>query len=147
MPAALTSPGASVLALEPDQQLVGFMTNVAWGGLLDEVNGLVEKMESLPDGDVKNDLFRLLDGIDTMHREALRRLVRLFKEGVLEKVGFSSTLLFNLEKAGDFPQHFMLTPRCAVWSEAEIDEWLRQRAASNMQPKPGPHRRKASGAA
>ena len=86
MPAALTSPGASVLALEPDQQLVGFMTNVAWGGLLDEVNGLVEKMESLPDGDVKNDLFRLLDGIDTMHREALRRLVRLFKEGVLEKV-------------------------------------------------------------
>ncbi|MEO7244538.1 MAG: Rieske 2Fe-2S domain-containing protein [Rubrivivax sp.] len=75
-----------MLAPEPDQQLVGFMTNVAWGGLLDEVNSLVEKMESLPDGEVKADLFRLLDGIDTMHREALRRLVRLFKEGVLEKV-------------------------------------------------------------
>ena len=75
-----------MLPPEPDQQLVGFMTNVAWGGLLDEVNGLVEKMESLPDGEVKTDLFKLLDGIDTMHREALRRLVRLFKEGVLEKV-------------------------------------------------------------
>ncbi len=86
MPAALTSPGASALPPEADQQLIGFMTNVAWGGLLDEVNGLVEKMESLPDGEVKTDLFRLLDGIDTMHREALRRLVRLFKEGVLEKV-------------------------------------------------------------
>lgn len=70
----------------------------------------------------------------------------LRRRGVLEKVGFSSTLLFNLEKAGDFPQHFMLTPRCAVWSEAEIDEWLRQRAATNMQPKPGPNRRKSPGA-
>lgn len=86
MPAALTSPGASTRPPEPDQQLVGFMTNVAWGGLLDEVNGLVEKMESIPDGEVKTDLFRLLDGIDAMQSEALRRLVRLFKEGVLEKV-------------------------------------------------------------
>ena len=71
----------------------------------------------------------------------------LRRKGVLDKVGFSSTLLFNLEKAGDFPQHFMLTPRCAVWSEAEIDEWLRQRAARKTQPKPGPNRRKAPGAA
>ena len=71
----------------------------------------------------------------------------LRRKGVLEKVGFSSTHLFNLEKAGDFPQHFMLTPRCAVWSEAEVDEWLQQRAASNMQPKPGPNRRKPPGAA
>ncbi len=62
------------------------MTNAAWAGLLDEVNVLVERMEALPDGEVRTDLFRLLDGIDTMHREALRRLVRLFKEGVLEKV-------------------------------------------------------------
>ncbi|MEO6746253.1 MAG: Rieske 2Fe-2S domain-containing protein [Caldimonas sp.] len=86
MPAALTTLGASTPPQGPDQQLVGFMTNAAWEGLLDEVNGLVEKMESLPEGEVKSDLFRLLDGIDTLHREALRRLVRLFKEGVLEKV-------------------------------------------------------------
>ena len=86
MPTSLTSLGASAFPPEADQQLVGFMTNAAWGGLLDEVDGLIEKMESLPEGEVKTDLFRLLDGIDTMHREALRRLVRLFKEGVLEKV-------------------------------------------------------------
>ena len=79
-------PRTPALAAEADQQLIGFMTNVAWGGLLDEVNALVERMEALPDGEVRTDLFRLLDGIDTMHREALRRLVRLFKEGVLEKV-------------------------------------------------------------
>ena len=85
MSAPLT-PHASALAPEADQPLIGFMTNAEWAGLLDEVNVLVEKMEALPDGEVRTDLFRLLDGIDTMHREALRRLVRLFKEGVLEKV-------------------------------------------------------------
>ena len=45
-----------------------------------------EQMEELPAGDTKTDVFRLLDGIDAIHREALRRLVRLFKEGVIEKV-------------------------------------------------------------
>lgn len=62
----------------------------------------------------------------------------LRRRGVLDKVGFSSTLLFNLEKAGDFPQHFMLTPRCAVWSEAEVDEWLRNRAAQAIKSAPCP---------
>lgn len=85
MPAPLR-PHPSALAPKADQQLIGFMTNSAWAGLLDEVNVLVERMEALPDGELRTDLFRLLDGIDTMHREALRRLVRLFKEGVLEKV-------------------------------------------------------------
>ena len=69
-----------------DQGLVGFMSNEAWDGLLGEVNGLIEKMEDLPGGEIRSDVFRLLDGIDTIHREALRRLVRLFKEGVLDKV-------------------------------------------------------------
>ena len=62
----------------------------------------------------------------------------LRRRGVLDKVGFSSTLLFNLEKAGDFPQHFMLTPRCAVWSEVEVDEWLRNRAAQAIKSGQGP---------
>ena len=85
-------PRPPALAAEADQQLIGFMTNAAWAGLLDEVNVLVERMEALPDGEVRTDLFRLLDGIDTMHREALRRLVRLFKEGVLEKVVSDPTI-------------------------------------------------------
>ncbi len=68
------------------QSLVGFMTNAEWDALLAEVNELVQQMEALPDGLVKERVFKLLDGVDTIHREALRRLVRLFKEGVLEKV-------------------------------------------------------------
>ncbi len=68
------------------QPLVGFMSNAEWDALLAEVNELVQQMEALPDGLVKERVFKLLDGVDAIHREALRRLVRLFKEGVLEKV-------------------------------------------------------------
>ena len=68
------------------QSLVGFMTNAEWDALLAEVNELVQQMEALPDGLVKERVFKLLDGVDAIHREALRRLVRLFKEGVLGKV-------------------------------------------------------------
>lgn len=54
----------------------------------------------------------------------------LRRKAVLAKVGISSTHLFNLEKAGRFPQHIMLTARCAVWSEAEVDAWMNERLAA-----------------
>lgn len=71
---------------EEQQRLLGFMTNDEWNVLLGEVNELIQQMEALPEGETKTSVFRLLDGIDTIHREGLRRLVRLFKEGVLEQV-------------------------------------------------------------
>jgi prophage regulatory protein len=54
-----------------------------------------------------------------------RRTLR--REQLLNKTGLSRTSQFNLEKAGDFPKHFMLTPRCAVWFEDEVDNWLESR--------------------
>jgi len=77
---------AEPLPRDGDQALVGFMSNEDWDALLVEVNGLVEQMEDLPEDGTRTQVFRLLDGIDAIHREALRRLVRLFKDGVLEKV-------------------------------------------------------------
>ena len=44
----------------------------------------------------------------------------------------------NLEKRGEFPQHFMLTPRCAVWFEAEVDAWLDERMAAPATSTPAP---------
>lgn len=75
-------------ALPPSdaQPLLGFMPNDEWDSLIAEVSALVQLMESLPAGEAKTSVFRLLDGVDAIHREALHRLVRLFKEGVLEKV-------------------------------------------------------------
>ncbi|QLQ04084.1 MAG: AlpA family phage regulatory protein [Thiobacillus sp.] len=46
-----------------------------------------------------------------------------------------------MERAGDFPQHFMLTPRCAAWDEADIDAWLAKRKAKPVQGTPAPNPR------
>ena len=78
MRTALNAPG--------DQALLGYLSNEEWDTLLADLNAQVQAMEALPAGQAKTQVFRLLDGIDAMHREALHRLVRLFKEGVLEKV-------------------------------------------------------------
>ena len=71
---------------EQSQPLVGFMSNDDWDALLARLNGLIQTLEELPSGEVKSAVFETLEGVDALHREALRRLVRLFKEGVLEKV-------------------------------------------------------------
>lgn len=57
--------------------------------------------------------------------------MRMLRRKELErKTGLSATSIYMLEKAGSFPQHTMLTPRCAVWLESEIDAWLAERLAS-----------------
>jgi nitrite reductase/ring-hydroxylating ferredoxin subunit len=69
-----------------EQALVGYLSNDEWQVLLDDLNQRVERMEALPEGQTKQEVFGLLNGIDALHRESLRRLVRLFKQGVLEQV-------------------------------------------------------------
>ena len=68
------------------EQRVGYMTTLGWDKLLAQVNAQIEEMEQLPLPDVKDKVFELLAGIDSIHRESLGRLVSLFKEGVLEQV-------------------------------------------------------------
>ena len=52
----------------------------------------------------------------------------LRRHAVLQKLGISRTHLYELERAGDFPAHFMLSPRCAAWEEAAVDSWMEERA-------------------
>jgi prophage regulatory protein len=43
-----------------------------------------------------------------------------------------------MEKRGDFPRRFSVTPRLVVWDLAEIDAWIaRQYKAAVQQPAPG----------
>ena len=56
-----------------------------------------------------------------------RRTLR--RDQVLSKTGLKRTTQHLLEKAGDFPRRFALTPRCVVWFEDEIDAWLEARQA------------------
>lgn len=71
-----------------------------------------------------------------METKAPRRSLR--RDQVLSKTGLSRTSQYLLEKNGDFPSRFMLTPRCAVWFEDEIDAWLEARRAAALKPFPHP---------
>jgi nitrite reductase/ring-hydroxylating ferredoxin subunit len=68
------------------QPLVGYRTNEEWENLLAQVAHMIEDLEGLEDSDLHQRVFGTLQAIDALHREALHRLVRLFKEGVLEQV-------------------------------------------------------------
>lgn len=65
-----------------------------------------------------------------------RRYIR--RPEVLHKTGLSATTIYNLEQAGAFPRHCLITPRCAAWLESDIDAWLDSRATANVQPAPAP---------
>lgn len=48
---------------------------------------------------------------------------------VVEMTGLSASTIFNMEKAGTFPMHFLITPRCAGWDEEEVVHWMNGRRA------------------
>lgn len=66
-----------------------------------------------------------------------RRTLR--RAQVIKKTGISQATIFRLERDEDFPRHFLLTPRCAVWFEDEIDQWLDDRRAKAIATNPLAH--------
>lgn len=68
--------------------------------------------------------------------QTTKRVMR--RPDVIARTGLSRTTIFNLEKAGDFPAHFMLTPRCAVWDEDEVEAWLDSRRQAPISSATGP---------
>lgn len=65
-----------------------------------------------------------------------KRMIR--RRELEKKTGLSATTIYHMERAGIFPQHFMLTPRCAVWDEAEVDAWLAERKNNPIAGMRGP---------
>lgn len=51
------------------------------------------------------------------------RLIRL--PDVMSKVGLKRTAIYERMKRGRFPKSRSLGPRCTVWVESEVDEWIR----------------------
>jgi prophage regulatory protein len=55
-----------------------------------------------------------------------------------QKVPLCERTILEMEKRGDFPRRFSVTPRLVVWDLAEIDAWIaRQYKAAVQQPAPG----------
>lgn len=52
----------------------------------------------------------------TIRRNELRQIVPL-----------ADTTIYEMERRGEFPRRFNLTPRCVVWDLAEVEAWIEQR--------------------
>ncbi len=68
------------------QELVGYRTNEEWQELIAQTGAMITALDEIADDATRKAVFDALAGVDAIHREALHRLVRLFKEGVLEQV-------------------------------------------------------------
>lgn len=61
------------------------------------------------------------------HGPPRSRLLRLPE--VIGRVGMSRSTIYQRMSEGRFPKSRSLGPKCAVWIEAEIDDWVRQVAS------------------
>lgn len=52
----------------------------------------------------------------TIRRHELRQIVPL-----------AETTIYELERRGEFPRRFNLTPRCVVWDLDEVEAWIETR--------------------
>lgn len=69
----------------------------------------------------------------TIRRRELRQMVPL-----------AETTIYEMERRGEFPRRFNLTPRCVVWDLAEVEAWIEERkqAPRGGISKPDVHLRK-----
>lgn len=55
-------------------------------------------------------------------------LPRTIKKSQLRQmVPLADSTIWELERRGQFPKRFLLTPRCVVWDLAEVEAWLAKR--------------------
>ncbi|UVL52333.1 AlpA family transcriptional regulator [Pseudomonas sp. B21-036] len=69
----------------------------------------------------------------TIRRQELRQIVPL-----------AETTIYEMERRGEFPCRFNLTPRCVVWDLVEVEAWIEERkqAPRSSSSKPDVHLRK-----
>lgn len=96
-------------APEARPERIGFRTEEEWQQLLAYAGELIEHLEGVDDEALRARIFECLQAIDAVHREALTRLVRLFKDGVLEQVIADPTIRTLMEMYDLLPA----SPACA----------------------------------
>ncbi|WP_439849144.1 helix-turn-helix transcriptional regulator [Thioalkalicoccus limnaeus] len=71
-----------------------------------------------------------------------RRTIRRYE--LQQIVPLAETTIYELERRGEFPRRFNLTPRCVVWDLAEVEAWVEERkqAPRDQTSKPDVHLRK-----
>lgn len=57
----------------------------------------------------------------------VRRTIR--RHQLREMVPLADSTIYEMERRGEFPRRFALSPRCVVWDLGEVEEWLAARRA------------------
>ncbi|MNT03499.1 Prophage CP4-57 regulatory protein (AlpA) [compost metagenome] len=52
----------------------------------------------------------------------LKRTIK--KPQLRQMVPLADSTIWEMERRGQFPRRFLLTPRCVVWDLAEVEDWL-----------------------
>lgn len=60
------------------------------------------------------------------------RLLRLPE--VMDRVGLRRSAIYQRMREGRFPKSRSLGPKCTVWVEEEINEWIRAIAVNSLMP-------------
>lgn len=66
----------------------------------------------------------------------LKRTIK--KPQLRQMVPLADSTIWEMERRGEFPRRFLLTPRCVVWDLAEVEAWLAHRRASPIRRAPPP---------
>ena len=71
---------------------------------------------------------RTLSPLDIPSFNSLDRVKRMLRRKELRLiVPLADTTIYEMERRGEFPRRFNLTPRCIVWDLAEVEAWIEQR--------------------
>ena len=66
----------------------------------------------------------------------LRRTIK--KPQLRQMVPLADSTIWEMERRGEFPKRFLLTPRCVVWDLAEVEAWLERRRNQPIRRAPPP---------
>ena len=106
-----------------------------------EVEQLSQKSNALPLPGTE--AYGALPQFPKQHPLPFRRTIR--RQELRQIVPLAETTIYEMERRGEFPRRFNLTPRCVVWDLAEVEAWIEQRkqARRGSVSKPNVHLRKA----
>jgi prophage regulatory protein len=92
----------------------------------------------LPNSDAYNNLPQFPERSALPFRRTIRR------HELRQIVPLAETTIYEMERRGEFPRRFNLTPRCVVWDLAEVEAWIEERkqAPRANAAKPDVHLRK-----
>lgn len=66
----------------------------------------------------------------------LRRSIK--KTELRKMVPLADSTIWEMEQRGQFPERFLLTPRCVVWDLGEVEAWIQLRRTQPIRRAPPP---------